>query len=407
MSGEIIRIDLISQPQVEAEEARSKSEKRQKRQGEQMSAATIPTHGVMEGGGSYNLHAKIPAGGGNLALPYLEKAARSCTLRSGSDPIVLADYGSSQGKNSLAPMRAAIRCLRARVGSERPIIVVHVDQHANDFNTLFEVLRADPERYSMEDPSVFPSAIGRSFYENVFPREQVDLGWCSYAAVWLSRIPALVPGHFMSLASTGDVRAAFDRQASDDWRLFLSLRAMELRAGGRLVVVLPGLSDSGVSGFEPLFNCANAVLKELVCEQVINDDERKRMVLGAYPRRRAQLLEPFSADGQFKSLSVEPCELFDLPDAAWADYQLDGDVQALVSRQAGFFRAIFVPSLSAAISDAGRRQAFADSLEQKLKERLGARLAPFHSFVQVMVLAKQGSAVTPSARSTHRNELRP
>jgi hypothetical protein len=30
MSGEIIRIDLISQPQVEAEEARSKSEKRQK-----------------------------------------------------------------------------------------------------------------------------------------------------------------------------------------------------------------------------------------------------------------------------------------------------------------------------------------------------------------------------------------
>jgi SAM dependent carboxyl methyltransferase len=364
-----------------------------------MPAATRPTHGVMEGGGSYNRHAKIPAGGGNLALPYLEKAARSCALRSGSDPIVIADYGSSQGKNSLAPMRAAIRCLRTRVGSERPIMVVHVDQPENDFNTLFGVLHADPERYSMGDPGVFPSAIGRSFYENIFPGEQVDLGWCSYAAVWLSRVPALIPGHFVSLASTGEARAAFERQATDDWRLFLSLRARELRTGSRLVIVLPGLSDDGDAGFEPLFNSANAVLEDLVHEQVIHDDERRRMALGAYPRRRAQLLEPFSADGQFQSLSVEQCELFDLPDAAWADYQLDGDVHALVSRHAAFFRSVFVPSLASAVGDSGRREAFADALEQKLKQRLCERLAPFHSFVQVMVLAKQGLPVTPLAKS--------
>src|SRR5580692_13190840 len=107
MSGEPIRIDPISQPQAEAEDAALEVTEAQQRQGEQMSAATIPTHGVMEGGGSYHLHAKIPAGGGDLALPYLEKAARSCTLRSGSDPIVIADYGSSQ-ENTLtlrgAPM---------------------------------------------------------------------------------------------------------------------------------------------------------------------------------------------------------------------------------------------------------------------------------------------------------------
>ena len=354
-----------------------------------MSAATIPTHGVMEGGGSYNLHAKVPAGGGTLALPHLEKAAQSCTLPLSSDPIVIADYGSSQGKNSLAPMRAAIRCVRLRVGARQPIVVVHVDQHANDFNTLFDVLHSDPERYTMDDPNVFPSAIGRSFYENVFPSEQVALGWSSYAAVWLSRVPALIPGHFVSLASTGDVRAAFDRQAADDWKLFLSLRARELRPGGRLVVVLPGLSDAGASGFEPLFNCANAVLEELVSEQVIGDDERKRMVLGSCPRRRAQLLEPFAADGGFQSLSVEHCELLELPDPAWADYQLDGNLQALVSRHAAFFRAIFVPSLASAISDGDRRQVFAECLEQRLKRLLSERLAPFHSFVQVMVLAKQ------------------
>jgi SAM dependent carboxyl methyltransferase len=364
-----------------------------------MSAVPVSTHGVMEAGGSYNLHAKVPAGGGDLALPYLEKAAQSCTLPPENDPVMIADYGSSQGKNSLAPMRAAIRCLRTRVGSERAVIVGHVDQHANDFNTLFEVLHNHPERYAMDDPYVFPFAIGRSFYENVLPREQVSLGWCSYAAVWLSRIPALIPGHFISHVSTGEARAAFDRQAADDWKLFLSLRAAELREGGRLVVVLPGLSDAGATGFEPLFNSANAVLEELVYERVIAEDERRKMVLGAYPRRRVQLLEPFSADGQFQSLSVEHCELFDLPDAAWADYQLTGNTGAFVSRHAGFFRAIFVPSLASAISDIGRRQPFADNLEQKLKQRLCELRTPLHSFVQVMVLAKRGPAVTPSPRS--------
>lgn len=352
---------------------------------------------MMEGGGSYNLHARIPAGGGNLALPYLEKAAQSCTLPPGSDPIVIADYGSSQGKNSLAPMRVAIRCLRTRVDDERAVMVIHVDQHANDFNILFDVLHNDPERYSIDDPNVFPCVIGRSFYENVFPREQVHLGWCSYAAVWLSRIPALIPGHFMALASTGDVRAAFDHQAVNDWRLFLSLRARELRHGGRLVVVLPGLSDDGVSGFEPLFSSANTLLGELVHEGVISNEERKRMVLGAYARRRAQLLEPFGANGQFQSLSVERCELFDLPDAAWDDYRHHGNVQAFASRHAAFFRAIFVPSLASAVADAGRCQAFADCLEQKMKQSLCERPTPFHSFVQVIVLAKQGPSVTPTS----------
>ena len=364
-----------------------------------MATSTISTHGVMEGGGSYNLHARIPAGGGTLALPHLEEAVRCLTVRPGPDPVVIADYGSSQGKNSLAPMRAAIRCLRSRVGNERAVMVVHVDQHANDFNTLFDVLNNDPERYSADDPNVFPFAIGRSFYENVFPREQVDLGWCSYAAVWLRHIPALIPGHFMSVACTGEVRAAFDLQASDDWRLFLSLRARELRTGGRLVVVLPGLSDEGVTGFEPLFNSANEILGEMVDEGLVRADERKRMVLGAYPRRRAQLIEPFAQEGQFQTLTVERCELLELPDAAWTDYQLDSNVESLGSRHAAFFRAIFVPSLALAISDTGGRLAFADRLEQKLIRRLCERPAPFHSFVQTMVLAKKAPAVTPSARS--------
>ncbi len=237
-----------------------------------MSNEREPSHGVMEGGGSYNRNARVPAGGGTLALPFLEQAVQNVTLDRGDEPIVIADYGSSQGKNSLAPMRAAIKALRARVGPDRPISVVHVDQAANDFNTLFDVLHCDPERYSVGDPNIFPSAIGRSFYESVFPREHVHLGWSSYAAVWLSRIPMLIPEHFMPFASNGEVLKAFERQAAEDWKLFLSLRSSELKVGGRLVVVLPGFNDEGVTGFEPIFKHANEALAEMVAEGTITAD---------------------------------------------------------------------------------------------------------------------------------------
>lgn len=353
-------------------------------------ATTI--HGVMEGGGSYNLHARIPAGGGGLALPLLEEAVRNMTLERGDQPVIVADYGSSQGKNSLAPMRAAIKGMRARLGPDRPIFVVHIDQAANDFNTLFDVLHSDPGRYSTDDPNVFPSAVGRSFYERVFPTEYVHLGWSSYAVVWLSRIPVRIPGHFMVLGSAGDVREAFERQAADDWKSFLSLRASELRMGGRLVVVLPGLKDEGVSGFEPLFTQANEALAEMVAEGAISAEERAAMVLATYPRRRSELLGPFSSDGQVCGLEVEHCELFELPDLAWTDYERDGNKEVLVNRHAGFFRAIFVPSLAAAIADERKRNVFPDCFEKKLKRRLADRPVPYHSCVQAVVLAKRRSA---------------
>jgi hypothetical protein len=363
-----------------------------------MASQAKATHGVMEGGGSYNLHARIPAGGGSLALPFLDQAVRKITLDRGEQPVVIADYGSSQGKNSLAPMRAAIKALRARLGPDRPILVVHVDQAANDFNTRFDVLHSDPERYTVGDPNIFPSAIGRSFYENVFPEEHVHLGWSSYAAVWLSRIPMRIPNHFMVLASAGEVREAFERQAGDDWKFFLSLRASELRSGGRLVVVLPGLNDEGSAGFEPLFGHANEALAEMVVEGVITAEERARMVIGAYPRRRCQLLAPFNTDGQFRGLTVEHCELSMLPDVAWADYEQDADREVLATRHARFFRSVFVPSLASAIADEGKRNVFPDRLEVKLKRRLAEGPVPLHSFVQTIVLAKQSCTPTPTAQ---------
>lgn len=294
------------------------------------------SYAVMEGEGAYNKHARINSGAAALAAPFLEKAARIVALDPGDQPVVIADYGSSQGKNSLGPMQNAIRNLRSRVGPNRSIFVFHVDQPSNDFNSLFEVLSSDPDRYAPDDANVFPCAIGRSFYEAVLPPGSVHLGWCSYAAVWLRHIPCLIPDHIFPTCSTGATRAEFERQAAEDWATFLSLRAREMRAGARLLVVLPAMAEDGSSGFPEIMNHANAVLAEMTAEGAITAKERACMVLGSYARRKDELLAPFAKDGQFQQLRVEDCDMTNLPDAAWADYQRDGDKEALAMTRALF-----------------------------------------------------------------------
>jgi SAM dependent carboxyl methyltransferase len=349
----------------------------------------------MEGKGAYNLHARIPAGGGALALPFLEKAAQNIALAPEDRPVVIADYGSSQGKNSLAPMRLAIRNLQPRLGANRAIFVFHVDQPSNDFNSLFEVLSSDPERYALDGANIFPCAIARSFYEQVLPPDSVHLGWCSYAAVWLSRIPSLIPGHFFAPCSTGAARAAFERQAAEDWEALLSVRSCEMRSGARLVVVLPGLSDDGSSGFAEVMDDANAVVAEMVEEGAITVEERARMVLGTYPRRKMELLAPFTKKGQFQGLIVEDCEISVLPDAAWAEYQVDGDKESLARKQALFFRSVFMPSLASALTrvragDGEALRSFADRLQDGLMRRLASHPVRTDSLVETIVLAKCG-----------------
>ena len=230
------------------------------------------------------------------------------------------------------------------------ICVVHVDVAENDFTTLFDVLETAPDSYVSDDPDVFPSAVGRSFYRPVLPPDHVHLGWSSYAAVWLSRAPTLIPGHFWIPCSTGDIRAAFERQAAQDWGAFLELRARELRAGGRLVVTLPAARDDGTTPINDRMNHVNAVLVEMVADHAITADERARMILLSYPRRETELLAPFDRGGRFENLLMEQCEAFSVPDPAWADYEHDCDKEKLAARHTGFFRATFMPSLASALA---------------------------------------------------------
>jgi SAM dependent carboxyl methyltransferase len=128
------------------------------------------SHSVMEGQGAYNRHAAQQAAGGAWALPLLEQAAQQVLLPPPDIPAVIVDYGSSQGKNSLRPIQAAITVLRQRLGDQLPISVVHTDLPGNDFSSLFHTLEDDQDSYlGANQPFLLRRSAGR-FITSCFPR---------------------------------------------------------------------------------------------------------------------------------------------------------------------------------------------------------------------------------------------
>jgi hypothetical protein len=142
-----------------------------------------------------------------------------------------------------------------------------------------------------------------------------------------------------------------------------------------------------------MMNDANAVLQEMVDEGAITAGERSEMALGAYPRSKDELFAPFLAKDRFQGLTIEDYEVATLPDSAWADYQGNGDKEALATKNALFFRAVFMPSLANALTrvrsgDSEALRNFADRLQDGLTRRLAIEPAPMDMFVQTIVLAK-------------------
>jgi hypothetical protein len=348
----------------------------------------------MEGHGVYNRSSQVQAAGSSPALSLLEQAASQAALAPAPEPIIVADYGSSQGHNSLAPMRMAIAALRRRTDPTRAISVVHTDLPDNDFAALFRTLAEDPESYQRGDPMVFASAIGRSFYEQLLPAASVSLGWSSWAIHWLSRVPAQIPDHIqVAFSQDGAARAAFARQAAEDWQTFLACRGREIRPGGRLVLLNMALDEAGGFGYGPVVQAIYDALLVLVEEGFIAREEVRRMAIPTVGRSLEQLRAPFKEGGHFAGLVIEHLQLFLGEDRIWAEYERSRDAQAFGARWAAFSRASVSPTLAAELSGGlgdPRAGAFMDRLEAEMTAQLAASPTPMEMPLARMLLVKEG-----------------
>ena len=131
----------------------------------------------MEGRGAYNRSSRVQAAGLLPALSLFEQAAKAVPLAEGPEPIVIADYGASEGRNSLIPIGLAISSLRERVGPERAISVVHADLPTSDFNGPFEpVFWSTPNGLDVAPDGLNPVSARNSVKSFAFAARRSALG---------------------------------------------------------------------------------------------------------------------------------------------------------------------------------------------------------------------------------------
>lgn len=347
-----------------------------------MTTAPAPT-AAMQGGGFYNRNSALQAANIGSAVPVFVRAANEITVAAAT--LGIADYGASQGRNSMVPMAGAIDALRLRVGPDRPIMVSHVDLPANDFNSLFGLLDHDPASYLMGRANVFPVAIGRSHFGPVLPPASVDLGWSSNALHWLSQNPCPVPDHGWGVFSaSAQVRDAIDRQLDTDWVNFLSARSHEMRPGGQLICQFMGRGPDS-HGFEWMANAFWQSWVDVAAAGLVTQAELAGISAPSAGRSRDQIEAPFR-DGRIAGLTLVDLAVVQAPDPYWAAFQQSGDAVQLGRVWANMMRAANGPSFAAAL-DPERRNIVLDAVTERLAARIAADPQPSTSYNVIVVMA--------------------
>jgi SAM dependent carboxyl methyltransferase len=297
---------------------------------------------IMQGRGYYNQHSALQARSAAEADGMLERALAAVTIPAG--PPTIADFGSSQGHNSMRQIALMLDRLTERIGRERDVRVVHTDLPHCDYTSLFVTLETSPDSYRRGRPYAFASAIGHSFYNRLLPEGSLTLGWSSFALHWMSALPTALREHIWPVRASSDEGKALAEVAAADWRNFLTHRAEELTRGGQLVLVVGAVDETGATGLEPMMDLANDILRLLVTEGKLGAQAYGAMTIPSRPRSGAEFTAPFDK-GDVAELSLEEMVIAETPNAAMLHWRQTGDAAAFAADITGFFIAAFGPSL--------------------------------------------------------------
>ena len=184
------------------------------------------------------------------------------------------------------------------------------DQPNNDFKSLFYLANGKEELPVpcpplTSTPGVYFSAVGRSFFEQCFPRESVDVAMSYTALHWLSELPTTILDH-VHHTGTADpaVQAQYAEQAARDWSEILRHRSAELKPGGQMVISTLAkdprghyLGWNGEQDFANMFDELNACWAEMRAEGLISEREYEEASFANYYRNEEELLAPFEGSG--------------------------------------------------------------------------------------------------------------
>ena len=209
---------------------------------------------------------------------------------------------------------------------------------------------------------------------------------------WLSRVPAAIPDQVqIAFSKDAPARAAYARQADEDWRLFLGHRAREMRTGARLVILTMARDDAGDFGYRQVLEAMYASLLDLISAGLVRADEAHRMAIPTVGRTRTEFALPFGQNVRFAGLSIEHLDVYNGDDHIWQDFERTHDANAFGAQWAAFSRASVFPTLAAQLEGGAgdeRRVEFIDRMEQGMARRLAAAPAKMNIPLAKMVFVK-------------------
>ncbi len=127
----------------------------------------MPATTGMKGAGYYDQHSAAQQASIRLVFDWIEDAVASLALPPASQPLVVLDLGSSEGRNAVLAMNTVVEAVRRR-RAEQVIQTVYSDLPSNNFNQLFTNLNQARMSGGLAT-EVYPSAVAGSFYEPLLP----------------------------------------------------------------------------------------------------------------------------------------------------------------------------------------------------------------------------------------------
>ncbi|KDP29941.1 hypothetical protein JCGZ_18510 [Jatropha curcas] len=201
-----------------------------------------------------------------IAKPILEESIAQLCRKSLPECITVAEMGCSSGPNALLPLWEVIETIDStctQLNKKPPILQVFLnDLPGNDFNTIFRsIVPIFEQKLKKEKGSKFEhcfiAATAGNFYGRLFPPHSLLFVHSSYSLHWCSQVPeGLVSESGIPLnrgniciaeTSPPSVQEAYKNQFEMDFTTFLRSRAVEMVAGGGMVLTFLGKSNKNPS----------------------------------------------------------------------------------------------------------------------------------------------------------------
>lgn len=224
----------------------------------------------MQGGGYYNENSTLQGQAIDKSLELLDHSANR------GPSITLADYGSSEGKNSVRFFSQYLE----RIPSVTSATLIFNDTPSNDFSSLTSTIHQNWDILSQKGKVSINNLLApRSYFEQVLPDGFVDAGFNFTALHWLRNMP-----------DTYSTPSSLSAAAHVDFVDFLLMRHKELRHHGTMTICVPTDGDISVL---PTFRCFETSLRRLYDKYQVDPTIARRLPM--YFRTSTEILASVAA----------------------------------------------------------------------------------------------------------------